>query len=137
MFRWHADAIGVVFILGVSQRSGTNYLARLLQCHADCGSPAMPLAEDHLLGPADLLTRYADAVTRRWHPNWGEQDPARTDLEVHIGTGLLSFLEARSDRPVVVTKTPNFENLRLYPRLFPRTPLLLLVRDGRVHFVGE
>lgn len=119
-----------VLIVGISQRSGTNYLASVLQCHAQLSAPAMPLAEDMLLRRADLLKEYSRATARRWPAKWGDGEPARADLLRHLGDGLLEFLNAQAGGRAV-TKTPFTDNLALVPELFPTAPLLLLVRDGR------
>lgn len=120
-----------IVILGVSRRSGTNFTARLLECHADCAAPGDPLREDHLLRDAPRLVRYARAAARRWPHRWGDREVARAELLRHLGSGLLSFLQDRADGPRVITKTPSPEHLELYPALFPQAHVVLLVRDGR------
>lgn len=120
-----------IVILGVSRRSGTNFLGRLLECHADCASPADPLREDHLLRDAPRLVRYARAASRRWPRRWGDRQRARDDLLRHLGGGLLGFLQDSTGDARVVTKTPSPQHIDLYPRLFPQAYVLLLVRDGR------
>ena len=120
-----------IFVLGISQRSGTNFLGQLLGCHADCVTPSAPVYEDHLLRDAGRLLSYSRHTANRWPRRWGDTDAARTALERGIGRGLVSFLAEGLDGRRVVSKTPSVDNLPLYPRLFPSAHVLVLVRDGR------
>lgn len=120
-----------ILILGIAQRSGTNYLARVLDCHADCGTPSAPLNEDHLFQDADRLVAYAKKVSRRWPPEWGDSTATRAGLETELGQALLRFLESQTDKPRTVTKTPSLDGLERLGRLLPDTPVVVLVRDGR------
>ncbi len=120
-----------IFVFGISRRSGTNFVARLLERHPDCGLPAEPVKEDHLLRSARLLERYARSTSRRWPREWGDRESGRLDLERGLGVGLLSFINERTDASRAVTKTPYTDHLDLYPRLFPQARVVLVVRDGR------
>ncbi len=127
-----------IFVFGVSQRSGTNFLANLLLCHDDCAAPAPPVLEGHLLAHAPKLFAYARATAREWPRRWGDRDEGEQALVTHLGRGLVSFVtrhgldEVSSDESLrVVVKTPSTENLHLVPRLFPGAPVIVLVRDGR------
>jgi hypothetical protein len=119
-----------ILVLGVCQRTGTNFLAQLLLRHADTGSPK-PVWEHFLLEEAQRLVDYADGTRRHWAPGWADLDPIRDDLLQHLGGGLLRFLADRCDEPRVVAKCPSVVNLSLAPRLFRDADLVLLVRDGR------
>jgi protein-tyrosine sulfotransferase len=136
-----------VFILGIAERSGTNYLQDLLRLHPDCDVDGLELEEDHFVTYADLLTRYIDLASRHWKAWWGpEQLQKERDLVCEcIGDGLVFYLrlqvrnrrvltgKASADKPlqVLVTKTPDVTNLNLFFKLFPNADLLILVRDGR------
>ena len=119
-----------IFILGISQRSGTTYLSHLLRLHPECES-ASPIREDYLLDHAGFLFEYARSVYRSWAPKWGVSEPLREELVAHLGKGLLSFMSARAGDKRLLTKTPSVQNLELFFRLFPGAKLLILVRDGR------
>jgi len=124
-----------IFILGISQRSGTNFLFNLLGLHPDCERVG-PIWENFLLNDAQLLVDYADAVYRRWSADWdvpGVVGPPTVLLE-NIGDGLITFLNRQkqaSDSRRLLTKTPSVENLQCFFEFFPRAQLLLVVRDGR------
>lgn len=119
-----------IFILGILPRCGTNFLMDLLCSHPDCAPPA-PIWEDFLVTHADLLARYVDRVSQRWNRRWGEIDSLRDQLMTHLGVGLTSFLDERSGAGRTATKTPRVENLEWFFKLFPKAPLVILVRDGR------
>ncbi len=120
-----------ILVVGVSRRSGTNFLATLLQLHEDCAAPPAPLLEDHVLRELPLLRAYAARTAARWPRRWGDRAAARTRLEQHLGDGLAAFLHDGVDAPRVVSKTPSPEHLDLYPSVLPNAYVLVLLRDGR------
>jgi hypothetical protein len=125
----NAASDGPIFVLGMAQRSGTNFLADLICLHPDCGLPA-PIWEDYLLHHAGSLLEYADSLHRIWYRWIGEQG-GRDLIHRWLGDGLLSMLSAHTTRRRLVTKTPSVRNLRWFFHLFPEAYLLVLIRDGR------
>lgn len=121
---------GTIFILGILQRSGTNFLNDLLLLHPDCGAPA-PIWENFLVTHADLLVRYANLVYRRWDPAWGVDEYLKDSLCKHLGDGITSFLTSLTDKKRLVTKTPSVRNLSCFFTLFPKAHLIVMIRDGR------
>lgn len=120
-----------IFILGVTPRSGTNFLWDLLLLHPDCAMARDPVREDLFLEPAELLLRYTAAVRASWDPRWGNFEPDVLDrLCAALGDGLISFLWTDRSRRLL-TKSPSVANLDHFFTFFPRARLLLLVRDGR------
>jgi hypothetical protein len=120
-----------ILVVGISRRSGTNFLAGLLQLHDDCAAPPPPLLEDHLLRDLPLLREYTARAAARWPRRWGDREPAHDRLERHLGDGLAAFLHDGVDAPRVVSKTPSPEHLDLYPTVLPNAYVLVLLRDGR------
>lgn len=119
-----------IFILGILERSGTNFLQDLLLLHPDCGAPA-PIWEDYLIAYADLLDRYVNFVYRLWEPAWGVDENHKDSLCKCIGNGIISFLSSRTDKERLITKTPTVRSLRHVCRFFPEAHLIILIRDGR------
>ncbi len=140
-----------ILILGIMQRSGTNFLSSLLRLHPDCYAGGV-IWEDFVVAYSDLLVRYADSLYERWNPAWRvEETMGPPDvLCEHLGDGVLSFLKAQASSklaattPVrrgpghsscsskrLVTKTPSVRNLGHCFKLFPHAQLLIVVRDGR------
>jgi hypothetical protein len=136
-----------VFILGITERSGTTYLQDLLRIHPDCDVDGLELNEDHFVAFSHVLAEFVQSVSTNWKPWWGAQELEndRALLLKCLGDGLLSYLReqvrrrrlltgvASADKPlsVLVTKTPDVRNLHLFFNLFPATDLLILIRDGR------
>lgn len=132
----------VVPILGVSQRSGTHWLADLLSCHSDCrpavGRPGRAGSgwEDLLLEQSATLADYVRDVRTRWGAGF-QDDPAMGQrLLRHLGDGLLEFVAiADGDVPGpsthVVTKSPTVAGLDRVASLWPSTRPVVLVRDAR------
>ena len=118
-----------IFILGIAQRSGTNFFLDLIRLHPDCDAPA-PIAEDFLVYHADLLVRYATSVYGYWH-RWARDEKMEELLCEYLGNGLISFLTLHTSQKRIITKTPSARNVEHFFKLFPRAYLLLLVRDGR------
>jgi protein-tyrosine sulfotransferase len=121
---------GPIFILGILQRSGTNFLADLLYLHPDCSALPAPIREDFLVHHADLLATYAKSTSHHWQ-RWGAIDRLEDQICQSLGDGLVSFLSSQIRAKRLVTKTPSVHNLRYVFRVFPHACILILVRDGR------
>ena len=146
----------VCFILGVSQRCGTNYLFRLLQDHPDCVGPG-PIMEDHFIQKSNLLRKYADLLYDSWNPQWdvkkilggqevllqGFGDVIQKFIKSQIGKSnanqpeLTKPLTNQSTPKILISKTPSAENVDNFFDLFPDAYLILLVRDGRAVVESE
>ena len=130
----------MIFIIGLTASTGTNYLQRLLCLDRSCVPFIVP--EDFLLKPAGKLIEYGtmlDQSYRALNAHWVFED-TRLDYMKEIlprclGDGLQEFVQRscgkmnRNSR--IVLKTPDNSEVSLFPRLFPDLPLVLLVRDGR------
>ncbi len=120
---------GPIFIAGISQRSGTNFLYDLLRLHPDCGGPGTNW-EDSSLSRADHLVKYVEIVAGGWRRHGA--DPGVEDrLYEHLGDGIVSVLSSQIKAKRLVTKGPFVRNLDYFFKLFPRAYLLILIRDGR------
>lgn len=120
-----------IFILGIMQRSGTNYFYDLLRLHPRCGSSTL-FFEDNLTRYSDSLINYVSSLRKSWEAIKTVDPETEAALLRHLGDGILSFLESQvGEGQRVLVKTPSVENLPHFFRLFPSVSLLLLVRDGR------
>ncbi|WP_431045388.1 sulfotransferase family protein [Streptomyces sp. P1-3] len=119
-----------LFLLGITKRSGTNFLYDLLCRHPDI-EKRPPIWEDYLLDHAGPLTDFTSSVTGLWR-EWWDMGKAEADRFVRaVGAGIESFLVEGATTRFVLLKTPTPANVHLAPLLFPRSPVILLVRDGR------
>ena len=119
-----------IFVLGMLQRTGTNYVRDLLALHPDV-APLEPVHEDHLLRWSHHLLAYVDDVTRCWTPEWDVPPSEKEALLRSLGDGLVGWLAGHAPQQRVITKMPSVEQLASYNRLFPSCPLIIMVRDGR------
>src|SRR4051812_22712387 len=119
-----------IFLLGILERSGTNYLYDLIRAHPDV-DVRRPIWEDKLLREAGLLEQYADTVAATWDRQWNVPPEERDNLLRSLGTGLTAFVTHNATTSHVIVKTPSVANLPLFFDLFPDAPLIVLVRDGR------
>ena len=119
-----------VFILGITQRSGTNLLYRALLEHPDC-VPARQPGEDFLVHGVDHLRRYVDSVAAQWNPEWDLAGERAADLARALGRGWLAHLRPEGGAAAFVTKTPSVRGIAHVHRFLPEARVLALVRDGR------
>lgn len=135
-----------IFVLGILQRSGTNYLNNLLLLHPDMQSPGM-VWEDFYLAQAEHLSNYAEATQKRWGNVWTKTVSSALGqgaLLAHLGQGIVSLMENQyaalvetgkfsppAQTPIrLVTATPSVNNLHLFFELFPQGAPIIIVRDG-------
>jgi hypothetical protein len=121
-----------IFVLGITQRSGTNFLGNLLVLHPDCEYPS-PIYEDLILEDSQILNEYADKLYSRWDPQWGVNHHTKKNIKSSLGSGLISFLRSHlsSAEKRLVSKSPSVKNLNYFFQWFPEAKLIILIRDGR------
>lgn len=122
----------MIILLGIMQRSGTNFLAHLIDLHPEVALHSV-VHEDWLLYHADHLMRFAETVARRWHTSgWRIPGQATDNLLTALGNGLTGYLiSLTSSNHKVLMKTPSIWNISLASRLFPDAQVVVIVRDGR------
>jgi protein-tyrosine sulfotransferase len=120
-----------VFIVGLTPRTGTNYLWDLVCVHPACAPGREPIREDFFLEHAHLLATFVRDVSSKWDPAWGiVSEETLAELHARIGTALLDFLSTAEDRRLV-TKNPSVVGIDRVFAFFPTAQLIVLVRDGR------
>ncbi len=138
-----------IFILGITKRSGTNYLYDLLRLHPDCHMGG-PIWENYLMEHAEMLDLYTRFTFNRWNSKWRVEETFATQdvMCEHLGNGLISFLNrqmltqregetracehAPESAPMrLIARSPSVENLKYFFKFLPRVQLLIIVRDGR------
>lgn len=119
---------GDVFIHGITPRSGTNFLARVLECHDDLSkNPHRVWELPHLRNAVPLLD-YAAGMSHS--PKMPGLEPET--LLPYLGKGLLEYLvEGIPTQCRLVVKEPSVENITQFFAFFPRSNLVILIRDGR------
>lgn len=117
-----------VFILGVSPRSGTNYLYELLALHPDCVK-SRHHGEDFILYNSGKYLDFIKSVTGKWAPEWKNNPQLFRDC---LENGILSYLKPSEQHGrFVIMKTPHPDNLRNFFEMFHEGYLILLVRSGQ------
>ena len=137
------------------QRSGTNFLWRLLLEHPYCHVGSV--GEDFLLKHSDLLQRYSQRLFDHWTPEWRQRyDNTPDTILAQLGRSLISLIErpyylysseamaSETNREGetadtenaslpqrLITKTPSVNHLDKFFKLFPDANLIIVVRDGR------
>lgn len=120
-----------VFILGLTPRTGTNYLWDLVCLHSACSPGREPIREDFFLEHVHQLATFVRDVSSKWDPAWGVVSEATLgELHTRLGTALVDFLSTDKDRRLV-TKNPTVAGIDHVFTFFPTAQLIVLVRDGR------
>ncbi len=117
-----------IFVHGISERAGTNFLRWLLACHAAVEASPRKIWEFPHQTHAHHLLRYAQAMQAS--PKLPEV--SSSDLLEAMGSGLLTW--AHGDLPEgvrVLIKEPSVIGIESFFEFFPHSHLILLVRDGR------
>ncbi|HVE94477.1 MAG TPA: sulfotransferase [Acidimicrobiales bacterium] len=120
-----------ILVVGIAQRSGTNFLADLLRCHPATSMARDPYREDFAFPRGDALGAWADGVADRLPARWGDAEWVRRDLRRALGEAVVRFLAATGDgagRPVV--KTPFAEALDTITALQAELDVVVVVRDA-------
>lgn len=140
----------MIYVSGVSPRSGTNWLSDLIVRHPKCKRGLAE--EDNFVRFSHHLIEYIEDLKNRWRSDWTAQRAEMDKLILRaFGAGLKRVLEIGSSNNVdlsqfsedqnplewpssdkrVITKTPYVKNINFFFKIFPDTPLIILVRDGR------
>lgn len=117
-------------ILGLTQRVGTNYLARLLSTHPDCTSPST-LHEDYLASGLGQLDDYIRTVSAHWNEKWGALEKAPA-LKRGLGRAVADFIDDDSEDAGkrTVLKSPTVSGLAQVAEYLPQCDVLVLTRSG-------
>ena len=119
-----------IFIIGIMQRSGTNYLHDLLNLHPDCDTVVKDgIWEDYFLYNIDYIRNFTQNVTKNWEPN--KKNLYINHLSDIIGYSILRFLKTHTKKKRIITKTPGVKNIEDYFNYFQDSYLIIIVRDGR------
>ncbi|WP_207060989.1 sulfotransferase [Motiliproteus sp. SC1-56] len=140
----------ICFLLGIDQRSGTNFLFKLLDQHPDCVGPG-PIWEDRFVAHSGSIAEWARKIFTSWNPRWNvEKSLGQPEVLLGLfGDAIEKFLRlqlekqsfsdcqvdkggSKENKPkVLLTKTPSVKGLDNFFTFFPNSHLILLVRDGR------
>lgn len=118
-----------LFVHGVLPRSGTNYLADAIALHPATNQNPGTLWEFPLLyvaGGAEALQREFEFM---FPPN--AKVMKQHEMLVHLASGWMRHLQVQSEPRTMVFKSPHLQHLALFPAIFPRDRVLILMRDGR------
>lgn len=117
-----------IFILGISPRSGTNYLYELLTLHPECAR-STHVGEDFLIQAMSDLVRFVTHTSRFWNPSWGNDSKK---LGLSLGYGLATYLTLpECSAQYVVTKTPSCKNVSCVVDFFSDARVIIIIRKGQ------
>lgn len=144
----------VVYLLGITPRSGTNFFYDLLLLHPECGAPKGTPSEDYFFAYAHHLDEYVNDLYGKWeglwgwHEQWeqtyGENGEKLKGPMLHaLGEGLDNYLaralarenveseKIGEEQPTVcIARTPSVEGLNFVEGL-TNSKVVIIVRDGR------
>jgi Sulfotransferase family len=124
------DRPTLLLVLGISIRSGTNFLNGLLRCHDDIGQRE-PLWEDYIFEKIEPLLDFATDVVSSWQQEWVIADEEPRRFVTLLGDAIEKFFVDGFSSQYVLSRTPSSHNVYAVPLLLPRSPILFIARDGR------
>ncbi|MFB6271688.1 MAG: sulfotransferase [Salinibacter sp.] len=135
----------LVYLAGITPRSGTNWLYSLILKHPECRRALG--WEDYFVRHAEHLSAYTQGLRRSWKEDWPlHQRGADSAVLRQFGQGLRRVLACSNDEEGLcdvtspereisggrlLTKTPSVEGIEQFFTLFPESHLIILIRDGR------
>lgn len=126
----HAQRPASIFIHGIQQRSGTNFVGDLLNLHPDIhGFPAKTW-EIPLLQKVHRLVDFQDHYIERFQRN--AQFIGKIDFVPLMAESLVEYLATQApEHKTLLFKDPSVRHIALFHKAFPLDNLVLVVRDGR------
>lgn len=124
-----ADYHPALFVHGVLPRSGTNFLADAIAIHPHTVQNPGALWEFPLL----YVASGADALQREFTFMFPPNGKVMKQYEMlaYLASGWMKVLQAQSKQHHMLFKSPHMQYVALFPALFPRDRMLILLRDGR------
>ena len=118
-----------ILVVGLTARTGTNYLARLLAAHKDCTRPTS-LYEDYMVPGLRHLNRFVKQASRHWQQSNASEK--QKQLRTLLGSSMTRFLleDARDQSKRPVFKTPTVWGVAHAHRFLPRCDVIVLTRNG-------
>ena len=123
------DAPPAIFVHGVLPRSGTNYLADMLELHPDVFAYPGRLWEFPLLRVASAYGAAQTEFTYAFKRN--AEVMAAWETLAYLASGWLAAMQAEAGGRRILLKSPHVQNIGLFRHVFPDDILLLCLRDGR------
>ena len=128
----------VVYIVSPTQRSGTNFLSKLLEKHPDLAIPAGNnlATEQCLYSYSESLKSYLGKTVTAWN-HWNKTNPSLANEQTkwvmrYFGEGLLRYLSNFIEQgKTLLLKTPDSNNLPDIFHMIPHARVVILLRDGR------
>lgn len=118
----------MIFILGITQRSGTNYLSDLLRLHANC-TFERTIPEDFLTSVTPLLNNTFKYLESKWATDWDPHHTVIKEMKSQVGLGMAKSLSDAGANTVL--KSPSIEGIEYFTEYFPNSKALIVIRDGR------
>lgn len=124
-----------IFLLGISQRCGTNFLMKVLEKHPDIFKSSHP-GEDFIIQNSNYLLKHTTEIKKCWSNQWKGMDNevySQKYLNI-ISNSLIDYLAPEielKEHQYCISKTPSVENINNVFKLFPQSKLIILVRNGK------
>jgi protein-tyrosine sulfotransferase len=121
-----------IFIISPLNRSGTNFVARLLSNISELATPS-EIHEDYFLAYSDLLEKYATQTRKHWGKELKtDSHSVQNEILEGFGASMISLANSRMEsKKKLLLKCPRPYNLHNFFTLFPTAKVIICVRDGR------
>lgn len=118
-----------IFVHGVLPRSGTNFLADAMALHPHVLQNPGGLWEFPLLYTAAGAEALQHEFQFMFPPNRDQM--IDHEMLAYLAAGWMVRLQGESGERTMLFKSPHAQYLALFPAIFPRDRLLIILRDGR------
>ena len=120
------------FIVGCMNRSGTNFLERIL-LQTNYFERPNGVNEDYLLHRADILSLYIKETIRHWNKDYEKLNKKDIDAFLsYFGETWYQILQSRkTTQKKIILKTPRAKNISFLNKMFPESKVIFIIRDGR------
>jgi protein-tyrosine sulfotransferase len=121
-----------IFIVSPLNRSGTNFVARLLSNVSELSTPC-EIHEDYFLAYSDLLEQYATQTRKHWGKELkSAEHSVQNEILEGFGASMISLANKRMEKgKKLLLKCPRPYSLHNFFTLFPTAKVIICVRDGR------
>ena len=123
-----------IFIIGITGRSGTHYIAQLLKRHKVIVNNSL-IREDHFISELNYLELYVKNISYYWRKknknNKEHEEKIINNLKIGLGNGIINSVPTKKQAKYFLLGTPYTHNISLFPDYFPSQKMLIIIRNAK------
>ena len=123
-----------IFIIGITGRSGTHYIAQLLKRHKVIVNNSL-IREDHFVSELNYLELNVKNISYYWRKknkdNKEHEERIINNLKIGLGNGIINSVPTKKQAKYFLLGTPYTHNISLFPDYFPNQKMLIIIRNAK------